>query len=297
MNLEKPFFSIIVPSYNRPEQLKECLESFCRLDYPRERFEVIVTDDGSKKPLTPMVAGFQKQLDVTLIRQENAGPAAARNTGVSHARGEFLAFTDDDCTASSDWLQTLAVRFDTPDCIVGGRTVNAIRRNPYSAASLIIRDAVYNYYNADRGQGRFIASNNMALPAGHFRAIGGFNTKFRTSEDREICSRWLSHGYRIIYAPEALIFHAHALTFRTFCKQYFNYGRGAFRYHRIRAKRKSGKMQSAMKFHSQLPWLLKEPMSAIPPAQAPIITMLLIIWEFANAAGFFYEKYWADKSV
>ncbi len=297
MKPKKPFFSIIVPSCNRPEQLRECLESFCRLDYPRERFEVIVIDDGSRKPLNQVVKRFQNQLDTTLVRQENAGPAAARNTGASHARGEFLAFTDDDCTSASDWLRTLADRFDTPDHIVGGRTVNALHNNTYSATTLIIREAVYSYYNADNRQGPFVASNNMALSAGLFNMSGGFDTNFRTSEDREFCDRWLLHGYGIIYAPEAVVFHAHPLTFRSFCKLYFNYGRGAFRYHQIRARRKSGKKRSAVNFHLCLPWLLKRPMSLLPLGHIPIVIMLLMVWEVANTAGFFYEKHIASAKT
>jgi len=69
---------------------------------------VIVVDDGSEMPLEAVVAAFHDQLDVTLLTEPHAGPATARNTGAVRAKGEFLAFTDDDCTPASDWLQTLA---------------------------------------------------------------------------------------------------------------------------------------------------------------------------------------------
>jgi glycosyltransferase involved in cell wall biosynthesis len=81
-----PSFSIVIPSYRRPRQLAECLRALSRLEYPRDRFEVIVVDDGGDAPLDEVVAPFGSNLSLTLIRQPNAGPAAARNLGRS-ARG------------------------------------------------------------------------------------------------------------------------------------------------------------------------------------------------------------------
>ena len=104
MKQDQPFFSIIVPTYNRPRQLADCLRALSALDYPRRRFEVIVVDDGSASPLAEVVAPFHPLFRLTLVTQDNAGPAAARNTGAALAQGEFLAFTDDDCLPSGRWL-------------------------------------------------------------------------------------------------------------------------------------------------------------------------------------------------
>src|SRR5689334_3533804 len=103
-----PTFSIVIPTYNRPRQLAKCLESLCRLTYPRDRFDVIVVDDGSPTPLAPVVEVFQSQLRIVVHRQSNGGPAAARNTGAARATGENLAFTDDDCAPESGWLHQFA---------------------------------------------------------------------------------------------------------------------------------------------------------------------------------------------
>src|SRR4051794_19726519 len=106
-----PFFSVIIPTRDRPEQLVACLRSLGALAYPRDRFEVIVVDDGSTTALEPIVGRSRGELHLALLKQSNAGPAAARNTGAAHAKGEFLAFIDDDCSPASDWLQALAARF------------------------------------------------------------------------------------------------------------------------------------------------------------------------------------------
>src|SRR5204863_3960920 len=92
-----PRSTIVVPTHERPAALAACLESLVALDYPREDFEVVVVDDGGRTPLEPLLDPVRNRLDVRLVRQERAGPAAARNAGAEHAQGDLLLFTDDDC--------------------------------------------------------------------------------------------------------------------------------------------------------------------------------------------------------
>ena len=290
MRQEQPFFSIIVPTYARPRQLATCLQSLACLDYPRDRFEVIVVDDGSETSPEAVVASFCGQLDVTLLTQAHAGPAAARNTGAARAKGKFLAFTDDDCAPAPDWLLSLAACFArASDCAIGGRTVNALPDNLYSTASQLLVAYLYSYYNADPDQARFFASNNLAMPPDRFHAIGGFDTTYtRTAaEDRELCDRWLHHGYRMAYAPEALVYHAHALTFYNFWRQHFHYGCGAFRFHQARARRACGRIRlEALSFYLNL---LRYPFLQVQGWRAPLLAALLGVSQVANAVGFLWE--------
>jgi glycosyltransferase involved in cell wall biosynthesis len=292
MEPEQPLFSIIIPTYARPRQLAACLQSLARLDYPQDRFEVIVVDDGSETSPEAVAASFCGQLDLTLLTQQHAGPAAARNTGALWAKGEILAFTDDDCAPAPDWLQNLAARFDTAaDCAVGGRTLNALADNLYSTASQLIVDVVYTHYNANPNQASFFATNNLAVPADRFKKTGGFDATFFpfVSEDRDFCNRWLHQGYRMIHAPEVLVYHAHALTFRTFLRQHFNYGRGAFRFHKARARRDSGRSIVEVKFYLNLLSLLRDPISQVPGRRALLLATLLVVWQIANTLGFLWE--------
>jgi cellulose synthase/poly-beta-1,6-N-acetylglucosamine synthase-like glycosyltransferase len=289
MKLKQPFFSIIIPTYNRPEQLTICLQSLVCLDYPRSRFEVIVVDDGSSTPLENIVGPFCDKFQVILLKQRHAGPAAARNTGAARAKGEFFAFTDDDCIPAPDWLQALAARFATfPGHAIGGRTLNALPHNLYSTASQVIIEAVYAYYNTHPSPMRFFATNNLALPADRFHAIGGFDATFLTSEDRELCNRWMYHGYPLTYASEALVYHAHMLTFGTFWWQHFNYGRGAFHFHRTRARLH----QEPMKLEPKSFYLnmLRYPFLHRQGRVAWLLTALVVMSQGASAAGFFWEK-------
>jgi glycosyltransferase involved in cell wall biosynthesis len=296
--MKQPTFSVIIPTYGRPRQLTSCLQALAQLHYPSEQFEVIVIDDGGAIPLAHVTAAFQNHLNITLLKQSHAGPAAARNTGAAHAKGQFFAFTDDDCLPAVDWLQTLQQRFaTTPKQIIGGQTRNALPANPYSTASQVIVDMVYAYYNADPGRARFFASNNLALPAIQFHAIGGFDATFMTSEDRELCDRWRHYGYGMTYAPEVIVYHAHALTLHTFWRQHFNYGRGAFRFHHIRARRGSGRFRQELSFYKRLPSLLSHAWSPGRGPQRLLLLPLLLLWQGANATGFLWEKIRWGKSM
>lgn len=291
-----PFFSIVIPTYNRPEQLAVCLQACARLDYPRDRFEVIVVDDGGAIPLDPVVARFQGALTLKLLRQKNAGPAAARNTGVAEAIGEFLAFTDDDCAPAPDWLRALAAKTTAfPGSAVGGRTVNALTDNLCSTASQALISYLNEYYNRVPQDARFFPSNNLAFPRDLFLAAGGFDSAYprAAAEDRELCDRWLHQGLRMIYAPEAVVYHAHDLTFRTFLRQHFHYGRGAFCFHRIRAQRGQGRITvEPPTFYIKM---LRYPFAGESGVRASIVMVLLGLAQLANATGFFWERARAVK--
>jgi GT2 family glycosyltransferase len=288
MSRDKYSFTVIIPTYGRPKQLKECLDSVAGLAYPGDGFEVVVVDDGSRTSLEEIVNAFRKRIDIKLLRQDNAGPAAARNRGAGESSGKFLAFTDDDCKPSRHWLTRLEEAFNPdPEILVAGRTVNDLPDNTYSTASQLITDFLYSYYNIEGA--KFIASNNMALSREQFHKVGGFDTTFplAAAEDREFCDRYLHYGYKAHYAPEAIVRHAHPLTLGKFFRQHFNYGRGAYRFHNIRAGRSREPMKiEPMNFYTGLilyPW-------NTPCRNKTFLSLLMAISQAANAAGYFSAR-------
>ena len=289
MEQEQPFFSIIVPTFNRPTQLVTCLQSLACLDYPRERFEVIVVDDGSQTPLKTLAASFSNRLDIILIPQSHGGPAKARNMGAKKAKGEFLAFTDDDCIPTANWLQTLSACFSgTRNVMIGGKTLNALPNNLYSTATQLLIDYLYQYYNPYPDDAHFFTTNNLAMPSDLFRSVYGFDTAFplAAGEDRDFCDRWLHFGKRVIYAPEVVVYHVHVLNFRTFWRKHLTYGRGAYRYHQVRAQRGFGPFRPDPKFYIRLilnPFIQKQRKRALR------VTVLLMISQVANGLGFLWE--------
>ncbi|MBE9043778.1 glycosyltransferase [Pleurocapsales cyanobacterium LEGE 10410] len=284
------FFSIVIPTYNRSERLASCLKAIAEVNYPRDSFEVIVVDDGSKKPLDAVVEPFKSEIQITLLRQENAGPAAARNYGAANARGEFLAFTDDDCQPTADWLTQFAASFvDAPQAMLGGKTINALANNPFSTASQKLIDYLYEYYNPAKGKEAFFASNNIAMPTANFRALDGFDVSFplAAAEDRDFCDRW-NQTYPMVYVPQAQIQHYHQLSFTSFWKQHFGYGRGAFCFHQIRSQRGAKEIEvEPISFYLDL---LSYPLSQTLRQPKLLISGLFFLSQLANVAGFYWER-------
>ena len=232
--MSRPRFTIVIPTFNRPPALAECLRAVCDLEVPAGGLEVIVVNDGGE-PVD--VAPFQQRIRVQLCEQQHAGPATARNRGARLAQGEYLAFTDDDCRPEPGWLLAFERALDrNPDHGLGGNTVNALAGNVYSEASQALIAYLYRYYNGEPGKARLLTTSNLCLPRDRFLEVGGFPENFAlpAGEDRALCDRWLHLGHRLTYVPEAVVRHAHRLRLATFMRQHFGYGRGAYLFHRER---------------------------------------------------------------
>lgn len=292
-----PTFSIVVPTYNRPQQLMRCLKALAALDYPHDRFEVIVVNDGGPKSIDGIVTEFESQLCLRYITQSNLGPAVARNNGARLANGRFLAFTDDDCAPTSTWLRQLATKLlEEPHKMVGGYTRNALHRNPFSITSQLLIDFLYHYYNQTESRALFFTSNNFAVAADLFWQIGGFDETMplAAGEDRELCDRWLDHGYEMVYLPRAIIFHEHYLHIFSFWRQHFNYGRGAWLYRWLRSQRtKEAVHLESPDFYMKL---ISYPLTMARDIRAYILTGMLFFTQAANAVGFFYGRiFWRGQ--
>ncbi|GAB5536312.1 MAG: hypothetical protein Rubg2KO_25610 [Rubricoccaceae bacterium] len=277
--------SVIVPTYNRPGPLRAALTALAALDYPRDQHEVIVVDDGSSEPLEDLVAPFQETAPIRLLRQDNAGPAAARNAGAELATGTLLAFTDDDCSPTPGWLHALAeAHRRQPECLLGGQTLNALPDNVFSTASQLLIDYLYEYFAPQSGHAPLIASNNLALPAEDFRALGGFDEAFplAAGEDRDLCARWHESGRLFAHVPEATLHHAHALTLRSFWRQHANYGRGARHYHHLRPHQ-TGLDPEPLAFYTDL---IRYPLRRARGPRAWSLVGLMAVSQIANALGY-----------
>lgn len=280
-------FTVIIPTYDRPAKLAACLAALASSSYPRESFEVVVVDDGGSMELGKAIASHEFSR-LRLLRQQRRGPGAARNTGALAATGRWLAFTDDDCLPEPGWLHALAAQLVHDHLrAVGGQTLNHLADNPFSSASQLLIDYLYAYYNAGvGGEARFFTSNNLAVTAAAFHAIGGFDETYTraASEDREFCSHWLQRGHRLHYEPAARVRHAHLLSPARFWRQHFDYGRGARGYHLACAARGQGRPSfEPLTFYFALifyPWRCRR--------QGRLkLSLLLALTQIAHTAGFF----------
>jgi glycosyltransferase involved in cell wall biosynthesis len=293
-----PNFSVVIPTYRRPDRLRSCLDGFSRLNYPRHRFEIIVVDDGSPEPPDGIISRWGDHLDLKIICQPNAGPAAARNHGARHAKFTCLAFIDDDCIPRPEWLESLRTAFDAaPDHLIGGHTINALPQNPFSSASQELVDYLCGYFDGRDGRTRLFTSNNMAVRADHFHAAGGFDARFprAAGEDREFCDRWLAQGRGTTLARGAIVMHAHSLTLRTFWRQHLDYGRGAASFRRARAARRGDAVRvEPMSFYLGL---LKFPFNAGVTSDALGMWILFVVAQLANAIGFLSSRHDGPKNA
>jgi GT2 family glycosyltransferase len=287
---ELGLISIVVPTYNRPASLALCLEAITRLRYPKDQFEVIVVDDGGAVDIGGIIDPLRQSINIRMLRQENTGPAGARNNGAAHATGQFIAFTDDDCSPTEDWLRALTLRLQQdPSVMYGGHTINALSGNVYSVASQSLIDFLYGYFNSDPAHARFFTSNNMALSRSMFESTGGFDTNFPTAsgEDRELCDRWQQLGYKMGFVPEAQVRHRHVLNFRSFWKQHFRYGAGAWRFWKCkRARGFAGPKLEPLSFYLSLMNHARK--NTLTPALP--LSILLVLSQIANAAGFAWAR-------
>ena len=224
-------YSVIVPSYNRQEEIRELLESFRKLEFPPERLELIIADDGSTDGTREVVEAYRKELPfpVHFYHQQNRGPGAARNMGMERASGDFFIFIDSDCTVAPSWLQEIdrALHDEQADAFGGRDTFREdfpplLKAINYSMTSFITTGGL-------RGRkGKKLAkfyprSFNMGLSRKLYQRIGGFGS-LRHGQDIEYSNRIIRSGARVIYIHDAVVYHKRRTSIKKFFRQVFNWG-------------------------------------------------------------------------
>jgi glycosyltransferase involved in cell wall biosynthesis len=282
-----PFISIVVPTFRRPEKVGQLLTSLCVVDYPRDRFELVLVDDGGGIDLEPTIGPFRDRLDVVLLVGERGGPASARQAGVERARGTVLAFTDDDCVPRANWLAVVAdasARY--PGCGLGGHVQNGLPANPFSDASQLLIGYLCEGNRHQVGPAGFFTTNNVAFPAEQLAAVGGMDPTWSISggEDRDLFDRWAQAGNGLIHVPEMVVHHHHPLSIASFWRKHFNYGRGAFAFRKVHANRRKQRLRLGPPvFYLRVPAL---PFGRYPWPRALVRSCLLALSQVATAAGF-----------
>lgn len=222
--------AVVVPTRDRPEQLRRCLDALSIQTLGD--IDVIVVDDGSAsaRRVEETVALVS---NVRLIRTKHRGPAAARNAGVAAAGGAFVCFTDDDCEPDREWVARLVDALKSGADVVAGTVENGCPDDLFASAWHAIVD--YLGQTAGTSGGAFAPSNNIACRIDVARAIP-FDETYENAagEDRDWAARVVAAGHRIAREPRARVVHRQALDFRGFMRQHFRYGRGAHTFRRAR---------------------------------------------------------------
>jgi glycosyltransferase involved in cell wall biosynthesis len=207
-----PRVSVIIPVYDQPQALHRCLQALARQTCGREAFEAIVVDNGSIPPLPDLSREFPF---ARVAIEPRPGSYAARNHGLSLARGDVLAFTDADCEPADSWIEAGLRRLGTTPAagFVAGRIVlRFASAAPVTAAELY--EAVFGFPQEKYVGWGFAATANLFAPRATFDAVGAFDATLLSGGDMEWGQRVRRAGIPQVYAAEVLVTHDARRTLR-----------------------------------------------------------------------------------
>jgi len=257
MKAGQPFVSVIVPVLNGEQTIRDCLISLMSMDYPQERREILVVDNGS----TDRTADIVKSFPVYYLLEMQRGVSFVRNKGIRDSRGEIIAFTDSDCIVTKGWLRELVKSFDEERVGgVAGEIVPYLARTPAEQYAARVRHLSPQKY-LSRPQLPFAVFANLCFRREVFDRIGFLDESFLSAgESTDFCTRLLRvTDLKLKYAPKAVVFHRHRQTVRQFIKQQWNYGRShALLYIKYRQDIQWGWRQSASAYRDlgRSAWIL-----------------------------------------
>ena len=218
-------FSIIVPVYNNPADLRKCIESLKALDYPAQKYEIIVVDNNS----TDGTAAVAREMGVTCLSETRFQSSyAARNTGIKAAKGTFIAFTDSDCVADKDWLKAIdAVSDDEGAGCFAGEILSVpptttVERFSDKIGLLRQKGPLSGWHFKPYAQ-----TANAVYRKSVFDQIGLFDPTTNSGGDAAIAWRMLDQTpYTIRFVPEAIVYHHHRTSVPDLYSQFRRYGGG-----------------------------------------------------------------------
>lgn len=220
------FYSVIIPVYNRPDEVDELLQSL--LSQTFHDFEVIVVEDGSSLPSDIVVEKYAGQLNIRYYSKQNTGPGLTRNFGVERAKGDYLIFFDSDCIIPSDYFEHVEkeLKYSKVDFFGGPDATHP----SFSDVQKAIGYSMTSFFTTGGIRGgklkleRFTPrSFNMGVEASAFHDVGGF-AGMRFGEDVDLSLRLFEKGYVSRLIPDAFVYHKRRTDFRKFFKQVFNSG-------------------------------------------------------------------------
>lgn len=218
--------SFIVPVYNRPNEVKELLESMVQQTV--QNFEVVIVEDGSDVKCDTVCDSYKSKLDITYYFKPNSGPGQSRNYGFERAGGDYCIFLDSDCVLPPTYFEIVQTTltqnyvdaFGGPDEAHADFTTLQKAIN-YSMTSFFTTGGIRG--NSEKLDKFYPRSFNMGYSREVFNKTGGFS-KLRFGEDIDMSIRILQNGFKTRLIKEAFVYHKRRSTLRQFFKQVFNSG-------------------------------------------------------------------------
>ena len=221
-------YSIIVPVFNRPDEVDELLESLC--SQTLKDFEVVIVEDGSQKPCKDVCDKYAGILDLHYYNKENSGPGQSRNYGVERAQGEYVIILDSDVVLPESYLEAIdsAVGHQTSDIVAwGGPDASHPSFTPVQKAISYSMTSFFTTGGIRGGKAKldkfYPRSFNMGIRRDVYQELGGFS-KMRFGEDIDFSYRIVEAGYQPRLFPDAWVWHKRRTDFRKFFRQVYNSG-------------------------------------------------------------------------
>ncbi|MCM1519657.1 MAG: glycosyltransferase [Lachnoclostridium sp.] len=220
-----PVFSIIVPVYNRIDEVRDLLDSLEHQSV--KNFEVVIVEDGSTAPCREVAESYAPRLDVSYHYKSNEGRSIARNYGLERARGSYFIFFDSDCVIPPDYFKVLTQKIEElhPDCFGGPDAAHESFSNTQKA----INFAMTSFLTTGGIRGgkvsmeKFVPRTfNMGYSREVYERVGGFREMF--SEDIDMSTRIRNAGFTLTLIPEAFVYHKRRIDFKKFFRQVHVFG-------------------------------------------------------------------------
>jgi len=232
-------FSIIIPVYNRPDEIEELLTSLVK--QKNKDFEIIIIEDGSKIDCKQVIAKYESQLKIDYTYKENTGPAKTRNFGAKKATGEYLVFFDSDCFIPEEYFETVETELKKHNVDVWGGPDSA--HTSFSNLQKAINHSMTSFFTTGKIRGgekidKFHPrSFNMGIKRSVFESIGGFPiTNMWPGEDMVFSVELIKRGYKTMLFKNAKVFHKRRNTLKSFSIQVFRFGKTRYIISRVYPK-------------------------------------------------------------
>ena len=215
-----PFVSVIIPVFNDAARLKLCLAVLETQTYPQSHYEVIVVDNGSDddQDIQGVVASFKQAI---ATQELLPGSYAARNKGISLAKGEIIAFTDADCIPTTDWIEKgVQHLLNTPNCGLVAGEIKIFFKNPDRLTPVELFEKVTAFTQKEYLEKyKYGATANLFTFNAVIEHIGCFNATLKSSGDLEWGQRVAASDYQLLYAADACVAHPARYSFKQIYKR------------------------------------------------------------------------------
>ena len=219
MAIDKPYVSVIIPAFNEEDHVGQCLETLLQIDYPKDRFEVIVVDNGSKDQTMKIV----KRFPVKLFCKPGVRVGAVRNYGVAQATGSILAFVDADCLVTPKWLSAGVEKLNEAKVGAVGGVCKLPKDPSWVEECWVLSPSPEDRYTHSLAGGSIICKRDA------FEGVGGFDEQMNAGEDTNLAEKLIRKGWDLLMLKNCAVIHlGWPKTLRVFMRRQCWHGSSAF---------------------------------------------------------------------